>query len=294
LKRGDELFSSREYERATQVFDDAAISAHLEDNYSNMSEALAMVARCHLIRGEKEAGRSWLERARGVAREDEPLGWSRYLGVRGRFEWKDEKLDEAKKTFVAMYDYCVEKKLFDRAVDAAHMVAIVAPKEEQETWALKGIKAAEAGGFDGWLGPLWNNLGWSYEEQGEYPKMLEALRKAREYHYKGAQELPKLIADWAVAKAYRLNNKLTEARELQTKTLEWAKKLSAEKPEDAERAEWIGSCKWELGELDAAEGKKESALKLLKEAREILLKSKIEEWGKELLEKLDARIKELG
>jgi hypothetical protein len=103
-----------------------------------------------------------------------------------------------------------------------------------------------------------------------------------------------MIADWAVAKAYRLNKKLKESRELQEKTLEWATKLLSEKPDDGERAEWIGWCKWELGELDAAEGKKESGLKLLKEAREVFIKAKIEEWGKEYLEQLDARIKELS
>lgn len=294
LAEGDGTFNSRDYAGSVAIFEKAAAAAEKEKNATCLAEALAMTARAYLATGKKEEGRKWLEKAKAASKDNDAKAWSRYLGVRGRYEWKDEKLEEAKKTFVAMYDYCVDKKLFDRAVDAAHMVAIVAPKEEQEAWALKGIKAAEAGGFEGWLGPLWNNLGWSYEEQGKYPEMLEALLKAREYHYKGTQDLPKLIADWAVAKAYRLNKKLKEARELQAKTFEWAKKLSAEKPDDAERAEWIGWCKWELGELDAADGKKESALTLLKEAREALVKAKIEEWGKDFLEKLDARIKELS
>ncbi len=253
-----------------------------------------MTAQAYLATGKKEEGRKWLEMAKAASKEEDPKAWARYLGVRGRFEWKDERLEEAKKTFVATYDYCVDKKPFDRAVDAAHMVAIVAPKEEQEAWALKGIKAAEAGGFDAWLGPLWNNLGWSYEAQGRYREILGALLKAREYHAKGVNELPKVFADWSVAKAYRLNKKLKEARELLVKTLEWARNLSADKPEDDERMEWIGWCQWELGGLDAAEGKKEGALAMLKQARESLAKAGIEEWGKEHLEKLDARIQDLS
>jgi hypothetical protein len=55
-----------------------------------------MAARSHLIRGEGAQGRPWIERAAKHATTDEPKGWSRFLGVRGRFEWQDQK-DNARK-----------------------------------------------------------------------------------------------------------------------------------------------------------------------------------------------------
>ncbi|MCC6575685.1 MAG: hypothetical protein IT462_18035 [Planctomycetes bacterium] len=293
LDAGDAQFSDRRYEQALEFYKTAVERAEKEKKPGNQTEALAQVARAYLILDKKEEGEKWLEKARKAATKDEPKGWSRYLGVRGRFEWKSDKLDVAKKTFTEMYDFCNEQKLYDRAVDAAHMVALVATTDEKVEWAKKGIAAAEKGKFDGWLGPLWNNLGWTYKEQKKYPEMLDALLKAREYHYKGSNELSKLIADNAVAQAYRLNGKLKQARDLLTTTLATANKRYAADSKNAENAEWVGWCEVEMGDLLAAEGDKKAALEHKKTGRKYLVESGIEEWGKSDLEEVDAAIKAL-
>ena len=50
-------------------------------------EVLAQIARMNLLLNRKEEGRKWLEEAETKASESDPMGWSRFLGVKGRFQW---------------------------------------------------------------------------------------------------------------------------------------------------------------------------------------------------------------
>jgi tetratricopeptide (TPR) repeat protein len=284
LQKADEMFKGRQYEDARLVYEEASQTAREYKLNSDLTESLAMVARCHLIQGDKETGRPIIMEAEKVAQPKEPLGWSRYLGVRGRFEWQDGEMTKAKATFVDMYNYCSGEKLYDRAIDAAHMVAIVGTPEEQVEWGKKGIQEAEAGNVTGWLGPLWNNLGATYEDQKLYPKAVEAYLKAREYHHKYSDELAGVIADWAVAHAYRLNENYDEAEKWLDGILEKFEKLEAN--------EFIGWTHKELGEIELHKGNKGEALTHLIEAEKRLKAEKMDEWDsdgyKKLLEQIEA------
>lgn len=196
LDKADSLFNSNEYEASRSIYMQAMDRAVKNKENSELTEAYAMIARTYLILDKTEEGRPWIQKAEKVGNSKEPLGWSRYLGVRGRFEWKDKELDKATATFKEMYNYCSERKLYERAIDAAHMVAITGKPEEQIEWGKKGIKEAEAGNITRWLGPLWNNLGATYEDMGKYKEALEAYLKAREYHWRYGDEKNKLVADW--------------------------------------------------------------------------------------------------
>lgn len=291
LKQGDDTFNSGKYAEAGEIYKQAVEAAEREASNASLVEALSMTARSYLIRGEGGQGRPWIERAARLAKPNEPKGWSRFLGVRGRFEWQDQK-DNAKATatFKEMYDYCLQHKLYSRAIDAAHMVAITGGPEEQITWAYKGIEAAEASGDTGWLGPLWNNLGWVYNERKQYDKSLEALLKAREYHHKGKNELPKLIADIFVARAYRMVGNIDEAEKWTAKSHEWAKRLHAQDPENSDYNERLGNTHEELGDIAIARDRREEGLAHFRTARTLLIKAGVEKWGPEELKKLDARI----
>ncbi|MCA8914819.1 MAG: hypothetical protein KDB90_05365 [Planctomycetes bacterium] len=295
LKQGDEQFSRRDYVAARESYLQAIETAPESDWNPAVAEAYAQIARTYGIQGKYEEGRLWLAKAASAADSREPRTWSRYLGVRGRFEWQDEKDNEkAKATFIEMYDYCKEHKLFSRELDAAHMVAIVGTPEEQVEWALKAIEAAEKGGETGWLGPLWNNLGWTYEERGEYDKMLDALIQARKYHYETGSELSKLIADFGVGRAYWRNNFLDDARKWLTDAFERAKAAAEADPDNAEQAEWVGWGHVYIGDLLVSEGKPADGLKELQAGRPILVKAGIENWWPEALKELDDKIAKLA
>jgi predicted enzyme related to lactoylglutathione lyase len=293
LTHGDEAFQDRDYVQAGELYKLAVRAAEEEGHQRVLVEALAQVARSHLKLNEKEEGRSWLERAGKAASPESPLGWSRFLGVRGRFEWKDEQLEEATATFREMYDYCLKHELHSRAVDAAHMVAITAPHEEQIVWGKKGIEAAEEGNLESWLGPLWNNLGWTYEEMGRYEESLEALLKAREYHWKLGSEMNKLIADWSVGHLYRKLERGKQAEAWMRSVLAWSERMYALEP-DANAAEWIGHSCRELGELAIAANRQQEALKYLRRAKEKLAEAGMTEWDPEDYQKLSEQIEEVA
>lgn len=287
LKEADALFQDRNYADALPVYDNTYQKAREEFNRPVEVESLSQLARLNLIGGKIEAGRSWLEKARERVSPSDLLGWSRFLGVEGRFDWKAGNLKTAKDTFEQMFEYCVAHSLWGRAVDAAHMVAIVAENiDEQIKWTHQGIQMAEAHGSNQWLGPLWNNLGGIYHDNKQFALALESYLKARQYHWQYSGESSKLFADYHVGMTYRLTGQLETAAKWLRPVLAWAERI--------ENHSAIGQCCEDLGEIEIAQGKKEAGLQLLKRARE---EFQIENFAKTLphvWENINKRIAELG
>jgi len=303
LQAADKTFNARNYAEATGLYKELVEKAEQEGDTATLVEALAMAARGHLIRGEKEEGRPWIERARVLASNQEPLGWSRFLGVRGRFESYDKEDVKAKQTFVDMYEYCMMHKLYSRAIDAAHMVALTGTSEEQVVWANKGIKAAEEVGNERWLGPLWNNLGGTYwnmaaesesEAAREYNLLaVDCYKQARIYHRKSGDEFARTVADWALGSAYRRVGDLDEAEKLIQPVLVWAEKRF-EAESSVENGEWVGLANMELGLISVAKGDLDLARQQLSIASEKLAAANMSEWDGRAWKILESEIGKLG
>jgi len=307
LEKADEHFNNQDLDKAKEFYLEAAAIAEKENNNSILVEAWSQAARCYLKQNNMDEGKKWLEKAARKASSDEPKGWTRYLGVRGRFEWqeavKEKKetapvTEKAAATFKEMYDYCLKHELFRQAVDAANMVSITGAMDERTGWSYKGIEAAEKGNLDDMLAILWNNLGWNFSDNGENDKALEALLKAREYHYKGDKELPKLIADWSVGHAYRMTGQIDSAVSWMTKVNDWAARLYREDSSEA-NTEWVGFANNELGEIAIVKGDKKLALKHFSAAKEKLAKVGMPNWDAKgfkkiinYIESLQAELKE--
>lgn len=298
LKQGDTLFDSKDYDEAIEQYRTAAATAIAENSNSNLTESYSQIARCYLSMNNKDEGRVWLDKAEKIAVKTEPGGWTRYLGVKGRFLWKDAieekgelvpEVEEAAKVFKEMYNVALKNSLHNRAIDAANMMSIVGNADDRIEWGLKGIKAAEEGGLESWLAPLWNNLGWNYDDMGRYDESLDALKKARRYHYKKGNEKAMLIADWSVAHAYRMTGQIDSALAWCTRVSIWAKDIYDE-DRSPENAEWLGMAYKEMAEAALAQGNDKRALAGFQSARMYLKKAGMENWDKkgynELLTKI--------
>ncbi len=288
LDEADQTFRSGQYADAGVLFEAVANDAEALGDASAFVEAASMRARSYLVQDDGETGRPWLARAAAKATEGDVLGWSRYLGVRGRFEWKDHDSPAATATFTAMFDYCEAHELWSRAIDAAHMVGITGDPEERFEWSDKAIAMAEAGELTGWLGPLWNNLGWNYVDAKRYEEARVALKKAREYHYMGERELPKLIADYAIAHVIRLQGQTADAKAAMRDVFDWAGRMHDEGIQDA--VEWMGFSRWELGEIALTEGETGVAIRLMSKALGELEQAGMPSWDADDWEKKQARL----
>lgn len=287
LNEGDAEFQARAYETARTTYLAAIELARKEFNRSVETEALAQVARMHLVQGQKEDGRAYLEQAAAIADESDPMGWSRYLGVQGRFQWQDNDLTTARATFERMYDYCSINALHGRAVDAAHMVAIVAGNpEEQIEWGRRGIEAAEAAEQERWLGPLWNNLAATYWENKQFDTALECYMKARDYHWRFSDETAKLFADYHVGMTYRHMGRYKEAQQWLRPVLAWAERLGNHGA--------IGQACEDLGEAMIAEGNRGEGIALLRRAREEYRVEGYDTSWPEIWENINKRLELLG
>jgi predicted urease superfamily metal-dependent hydrolase len=171
------------------------------------------------------------------------------------------------------------------------MIAITGDEREKFDWSLRGIEMAEKGGHEGWLGPLWNNLGWNYYDEERYGEAYDALVKAREYHYKGEGELPKLIADYSVAHVMMKQERLHEAQSEMLKVLEWAMRLDSEGDESA--VEWMGFARWDLGEMAIATGDRETGTSMLRQALGEIEKSGMPNWDPDQWKQKQDRVTEL-
>ena len=283
LARADEIFQARDYQTALEEYQKAVTLAHDEFNRSVETEALAQVARMNLLLGNKEAGRKILDQASERADDADPQGWSRYLGVKGRFEWKDGELKTARVTFEQMYNYCQTNSLYSRAIDAAHMVAIVSEShEDQIKWGKLGIEIADKTENEQWLGPLWNNLAGTYYDQKDFENALDCYLKAREYHWRFSGEVGKLYADYHVGMTYRLLKKYDEAGKWLRPVLAWAERLNNHSA--------IGQACEDLGEIEAAVGNKTAALKFFRRARDEYQAAGFDQSWPEVWDGIKARI----
>jgi tetratricopeptide (TPR) repeat protein len=133
------------------------------------------------------------------------------------------------------------------AIDAAHMLGIAAPAEERLKWNLEAVAMTERTSdarARRWLASLYNNIGWTYHERGDYTIALAYFEKAVPAWEARGEPRGVRIARWTVARAYRSLGRYDDALAIQ-------RQLEAE---DAAANAPDGYVYEELGELLLAKG----------------------------------------
>ena len=130
----------------------------------------------------------------------------RYLLERGRVFNSSGKPKVARPFFQQAFDLARELNEDFYAVDALHMLGIVAPPEQSLALNLKAIHLAETSPDEkarDWLGSLYNNTGWSYHDMGDYASALEIFRKAEAWRRSKGKAKEIRIAAWCVGRTLR-------------------------------------------------------------------------------------------
>ncbi|MBL8056855.1 MAG: tetratricopeptide repeat protein [Anaerolineales bacterium] len=177
----------------------------------------------------------------------------RCLLERGRVFNSSRQPERAVPLFRAAWEQAQAADEAGLAVDAAHMLGIAAPTpDEQLAWNQRALDLAERSpdpAVQHWRGPLYNNLGWTYHDRGEYTRALELFERAVAWRAAQNQPRPTRIARWCVARALRSLGRLTEALAGQQALL--AEAEAAGEP-DGYIYEELAECLLALGRPEAA------------------------------------------
>jgi tetratricopeptide (TPR) repeat protein len=171
--------------RALWDFDDLhATEARLRDQLegeesdAGRAEVLTQLARVRSLRDDFDA-------CEGLLQEAEALSADGLVRVRVDLE-RGRKLRSggdgasAAPLFEAAFARACELGEFFLAGDAAHMVAI-SDESKMLEWTERGLALGESEPDAAyWAGPLLNNLGWFFYEQGDFERALETFERALE------------------------------------------------------------------------------------------------------------------
>lgn len=138
----------------------------------------------------------------------------RYLLERGRVFNSTQEQARALPYFRQALSLATKMKADFYAVDAAHMLAIASDLSKQMDWNLEALRLAERSQDPRarkWLGSLYNNIGWTYHDLGQFKEALDMFQKSLSWNREHKTGEGELIAEWAVARALRSLGKIDDA-----------------------------------------------------------------------------------
>ncbi|MHC4471003.1 MAG: tetratricopeptide repeat protein [Planctomycetota bacterium] len=245
-------------------FRDLAAKAKKAKDLDYELQALTQAARAIWLQKRFDEALAILDDVEKRLTEDTKLARIRNLLERGRTYNDSGKKKDAKKLFIEAFE--LAKKVGDDplAVDAAHMVGIVVPTEEQLGWHLRALDLVTRSKDErvkGWFGTLYHNIGMTYLDQGKLEYALDYLMKDYEHRLKTAKDSNSIrIAKWCVAHVLRKMERYEPAMRMQ-KEME---------KECAETGAPDGFVCEEIAEIYWSRGKKEAVRPYFKRAYEIL------------------------
>jgi tetratricopeptide (TPR) repeat protein len=189
-----------------------------ESTDAGRAEVLSQLARAEGLRGN-------YERCDALLDEAEALGGAeaRVLLERGRRARSSGQPGAGQAQFEQAFELARASGEDVLAADAAHMIAIV---DDMEAWTARGVEIASSSDDPGvryWLGPLYNNVGWSRYEAGDTAGALEAFELALASRERD-DDRPYAVetARYAVGKALRAAGRPDEAVAALERCVAWA------------------------------------------------------------------------
>jgi tetratricopeptide (TPR) repeat protein len=189
---------------------------------SHRAQLLTQIARAEGLQRKFDDAHLTLNEAESFITPDLTRAAIRCLLERGRVFNSSGQPEQAKPFFKQAYERALALGEDLYAVDAAHMLAIVAPPEQQLEWNLRAIEMAEKSDDPrarNWLGSLLNNLAWTYHDAGQYETALDTFQKALKWREQQGDAKATRIARWCVARALRSLKRIDEAYAIQTALL---------------------------------------------------------------------------
>lgn len=228
-----------------------------------LAELLSQIARAQGLQRAFDAAHATLAQAEQLLAEGCARAQVRVLLERGRVLNSSGQPEASAPLFERALDLAADASEEALAVDAAHMLGIVTPQDEQLQWNLRATDMAETSAdpkANRWLGSLYNNIGWTYHDRGDYDEALQHFLAAQSWLEEHSDPHRQRIARWTVGRCLRSLDRMDEALAIQ-------RALEAEWAAAGEESGYVFE---ELGELLLAAGKKIEAANYFSKAYGIL------------------------
>ena len=215
-------------------------------------EARTQLARALGLQGRFEDAHDALDRIEA----DHPAGGRvrvRLLLERGRLWRSSDSTASAVVPFEEAWELARALGEDGLAVDAAHMLALVAAPPGEPTWHERALGLAEASPEPAarrWRGSLWNNIGWARFDAGDLDGALAAFETALAARREQGGPREVRVAEWCLARCVRALHRSAEALAIHERLA--AEAAAAGEPESGFTAEEIGECLLDLGRSEEA------------------------------------------
>lgn len=214
--------------------------ARKHEDQSYLVELLTQIGRAQGLQANFDAAHATLDEAESLLESNMQRARVRLFLERGRTFNSSKKQEEALPLFQKALELALAENEEFLSVDAAHMLGIAAPPDKRIEWNKRALEMAQASKDEraqGWVGSLYNNLGYFYMEDGHYARALEYFEKLLIYSQKKNDEDFADIARWFIAKVHRLTEDYESALKGQ---MELLKKHAQSEKSDAYVYEELG------------------------------------------------------
>ncbi len=258
----DELWDYKKPAETAKKFKALFPKAKLAPAY--YAELLTQVARTQSLQCHFEQAHQFLDEAQGILTDEMVIPQIRYHLERGRTYNSANEKASASKEFLKAFELAQQANADYHLVDAAHMLGISEAGDKQLEWNLKALDLAEKSKDNcvkKWLGPLYNNIGWSYHDMGQFDKALDLFEKSLSWRLSQNDKRGTFIAKWTIGRTLRSLNQIEEAIDIHQTLVEEI---------ETGISEADGYVYEELAECLYLEGKTEAAKIYFKEAHRLL------------------------
>ena len=249
----DKLWNYNKAAETEQKFRNMLASTMKEKDAGYVLELRTQIARTLSLQQKFEEAHNLLDKIESELKPETPIAKLRYLLERGRTLNSSGKKEASIPLFLEAWESGVEANADFYAVDAAHMLGIAAPQDQQLLWNEKAMDLAENSQdkrAQGWLGSLYNNIGWTYHDMDQYDQAMEVFLKALQWREAHEQIIETQIAKWSVARTHRSLGNVDKALAMQYELEK--EMLVTKQDEDGYVSEEIAECLILLGKPEEA------------------------------------------
>jgi tetratricopeptide (TPR) repeat protein len=251
-----DLYETWDYSKPAETerkFREILSVAREAEDRDYLVQLLTQIARTRVFQGDYEGAHKLLDEADDILTEECTVGQVRSILERGRVYSSSGEVEIGGSLFLKAFVQSFKSARLFYAVDAIHMLAIISKPEDAIQWndlALSIIEDSTDERVQDWRGSLYNNIGWSHYETGNFESAVSYFEKSLAYRNEKKQPRRARSAKWAIGRALRAQERLEEALTVQQELMKEYEEEGID--EDGLTSEEIGECLWALGKTEEA------------------------------------------